>query len=682
MRRCATTSPTIVLCGCCAMTAPFASCIRGTAGLDHDGKPVRMYGTVQDVTERMQTEEALRESEERLPRDVRERGRRHRPPGRSTAAIPRVNDGSMLATSSATRREELLAAELPSVTHPDDLAVELGRSPALLRGESPSYALENVRRQGRLARLDANVSVSLQRDAAGRPAYAIAVIEDISDRKRAEEALRVANERLDLAIRGSNIGIWDLDLAPGSDYRHEPVRFINVWEPLGYDPAEFPTDASASRALGHPDDLVRVDAAVAACLAGETEEIRVENRIRHKDGSYHWLLTLGKAMRDASGRPVRLIGTVLDITERKRAEEELRRAKEAAEAANRAKDEFLANVSHEIRTPFGAILGMTELVLDTPLTDDQRQCLETVKSAADSLLGLVDDLLDFEKIEAGKLELVPADFSLRPMMADALRALAVRAQKKGLELVWNVEPDVPDALVGDAGRLRQVLLNLVGNAIKFTKQGEVAVRVEVADGPAPGEEAVLRFTVADTGIGIPPDGRERIFRAFEQADSSTTREYGGTGLGLTIAARLVGLMGGRSRVESEPGKGSTFTFTARFGRQPTSPRSEVVARPSDVDSTRRLRRPPPSTPLRILVAEDSEFNVRHLAAAAGQAGSRRAGGDQRPGGVGCWIEVRAGSRLRPLAPGPAHAGTRRLPGRAGDPGAGAGTREDICPSSP
>ena len=170
-------------------------------------------------------------------------------------------------------------------------------------------------------------------------------------------------------MRGSNIGIWDLTWPPAATTADGPVRFINVWEPLGYDPAEFPTDASASRALGHPDDLAQVDRAVAACLAGETEEIRVENRIRHKDGSYHWLLTLGKAMRDASGRPVRLIGTVLDITDRKRLEAELRRAKEAAEAANRSKDEFLANVSHEIRTPFGAILGMTELVLDTPLTE-------------------------------------------------------------------------------------------------------------------------------------------------------------------------------------------------------------------------------------------------------------------------------------------------------------------------
>jgi CheY-like chemotaxis protein len=239
-----------------------------------------------------------------------------------------------------------------------------------------------------------------------------------------------------------------------------------------------------------------------------------------------------------------------------------------------------------------AILGMTELALDTPLTEDQRQLLKTVKSAADNLLGIINDLLDFSKIEAGKLELDAADFSLRAALGDTLRALAVRAHRKGLELVCQVQPDVPDALVGDAGRLRQVLLNLVGNAIKFTEHGEVVVRVsldketrrqgdketENDTAPVSLSPCLLVFEVRDTGIGISQDRQEKIFRAFEQEDTSTTRKYGGTGLGLTIAARLVALMGGQITVESEPGRGSTFAFMARFGRQPHPP-AEFAVRP-------------------------------------------------------------------------------------------------------
>jgi CheY-like chemotaxis protein len=261
---------------------------------------------------------------------------------------------------------------------------------------------------------------------------------------------------------------------------------------------------------------------------------------------------------------------------------------------------------------------MTELTLDTPLTDDQRQCLKTVKSAADNLLGIINDLLDFSKIEAGKMELDPADFSLRAAVGDTLRALAVRAHRKGLELVCQVQPDVPDNLVGDAGRLRQVLLNLVGNAIKFTGEGEVAVEVSLAsrgrqppdDVHHPGADAPgsprtpvgLRFTVRDTGIGIPQDRQERIFRAFEQEDTSTTRKYGGTGLGLTIAARLVDLMGGTITVDSAPGRGSTFAFTVRLERQPPAPEPEQLAvRPSVVLDN-----------LPVLVVDDNATNRRIL----------------------------------------------------------------------
>src|SRR5947199_1783060 len=577
---------------------------RGTPIRDSEGIIVKWFGTCTDITDLRQIEEALRASEERFRGTFENAavGIAHRD---ATGRFLRVNERFCAIVGYS--REELLQKTMRDITHPDDLAASIDAFTALWQGESPTFGLEKryVRKDGSL--VWGELFASLQRDAAGKPAYDIGIINDISERKRLEEELCASQERRRLILDNAH----DAFVALSAD------GLIAEWNRQAEITFGWPRAEAVGRVLSetiippqfreaHSRGLARFLATAEGPLLNRVLDVQALRR----DG--------GEFAAEISIAPVRLgeqylfAAFIRDVPQRKRAEEEVRRAKEAAEAANRAKDEFLANVSHEIRTPMNAILGMTELVLDTPLAEDQRQGLRTVKSAADSLLDIINDLLDFSKIEAGKMELVPADFSLRGAVGDTLRALAVRAHKKGLELIYQVQPDVPDALVGDAGRLRQVLLNLVGNAIKFTDEGEVVVRVSVdketrrqgdketrrqgdketgilsiPDG-ASGTPSIsegehgpvtlspcllvsLSFEVRDTGIGIPQDRQEKIFRAFEQEDTSTTRKYGGTGLGLTIASRLVALMGGRIAVESEPGRGSTFAFTARFGRQPHPP---------------------------------------------------------------------------------------------------------------
>ena len=291
--------------------------------------------------------------------------------------------------------------------------------------------------------------------------------------------------------------------------------------------------------------------------------ISKEERETRRGRSDTWVLTTKMPLRDEAGNIVGTFGISKDITDLKMASQELERAHRDAEAANRAKSEFLANMSHEIRTPLNGIIGMTDLAIETELTPEQRDYLDTVKISADALITVINDVLDFSKIEAGKIDFEIAAFDLRDSVAGSLKTISVRADEKGLELLCEVGPDVPDVVTGDANRLRQIVLNLVGNAIKFTPEGEIALRVQCQEKNS--QECTLLFTVADTGIGIPPEKQKTIFDAFSQADASTTRKYGGTGLGLTISTRLVEMMGGRIWVESEVGKGTQFHFTLKLG---------------------------------------------------------------------------------------------------------------------
>ena len=331
---------------------------------------------------------------------------------------------------------------------------------------------------------------------------------------------------------------------------------------------------------------------------GQAEINREESGL-DPQGNFSQILTTQVPLRDKDGRVIGLVGTGHDITALKKIQMEMQRAREAAEACSRAKSEFLANMSHEIRTPLNGIMGMTDLALETGVDREQKEYLETVKVSADSLLTVINDILDFSKIEAGKIDLEFVDFDVRDSLESALKTVAVRADEKGLELLCEVAPEVPEVARGDITRLRQVLLNLVGNAIKFTNEGEIAVKVR--QGARDGQELVLHFTVSDTGIGIPKDKLEMIFDPFSQADSSTTRKYGGTGLGLTISARLVRMMGGQIWVESEEGQGSHFHFTARLQvAQQTEAKAGSAGPP---DALRGVR---------VLVVDDNQTNRRVL----------------------------------------------------------------------
>ncbi len=415
---------------------------------------------------------------------------------------------------------------------------------------------------------------------------------DITERKLAGQVLTETRREFEYIFDNTYVGILLLR-------KDRIVARCNnrMAEILGYDSPEEMAGMSTRRLHLDEERYEKFGEMYFSKLA-QSEQFQIEYRLRRKDGSPVWCVLSGKAM-DPSNLDRGSIWVIDDVENRKRAEAELletnRHLEEAtarasrlaaeAEQANIAKSEFLANMSHEIRTPMNGVIGMTGLLLDTELNGEQRRYAEIVRASGESLLGVVNDILDFSKIEAGKVELEVLDFDLTSLLEDFAASLAVRAHEKGLELLYDVDPRVPTRLRGDPGRLRQVLNNLAGNAVKFTSTGEVAVRVSMADENE--ADALLRFSVRDTGIGIPANKIGMVFEKFSQVDASTTRKYGGTGLGLAISKQLVELMGGGIGVESEYGKGSEFWFTARLGRQPQGAQAESIP-PADLARVRAL----------------------------------------------------------------------------------------------
>lgn len=393
----------------------------------------------------------------------------------------------------------------------------------------------------------------------GEEGFVLGYAQDVTEQKRIEAELKTNEAQLNEAQRMALLGNWEWEVATNK----------TKWAPALYDiygirPEDISPSVEGYLQLVHPDDRNAVSQSVEAILSSK-KDFSYQHRVLHPDGTLRYHHVNVKVALNEDGEPTRLFGTAQDITERVMLENELKQARDEALESARLKSEFLANMSHEVRTPMNGVIGMAGLLLDTNLNDEQRDCAEIIRSSGETLLTIINDILDFSKIEAGKLHFDEVDFDLRNAVEGTVEMLADRAREKNLELASFVHRDVPILLRGDPGRLRQVLTNLISNALKFTAHGEVIVSAETES--ETDTAVVIRFSVRDTGIGIDRDVQAKLFQAFIQADGSTTRKYGGTGLGLSISKQLVELMDGQIGVESTPGKGSIFRFTARFAKQ-------------------------------------------------------------------------------------------------------------------
>ena len=523
---------------------------RGQVIVDAEGLPARIVGTVTDVTERKQLEDTLRYTTESLniAQAVAGVATMDLDFGRKNW-IASDNFQEILGVPPSTKLDDL-EGHLAAV-HPDDLA-RIRNAPFKTTAQQPSYRTEYrvVLPDGSERWIAETATVGHGRT--GELTRITGSLVDVTHLKHTEAALDSTEKRLARTVRGTRDGVWELNI-PGNTSWFSP-RFEEI---LGYSTGELHLFREGFDELIHPDDQAIVKRAMDGHLEKDTP-FDVEARVRHRAGRYEWVRLRAQAARDPAFQPIWLAGSMQLITDRKLAEQAAIDALLAAEAANRAKSNFLANVSHEIRTPMNGVIGMSQMLAETTLDPAQRECVDIIRSSSQALLSLINDVLDLSKIEAGRLELESVAFDLRDVVYETVAVMALQAAVKGVELIVDIG-DIPVLLCGDPGRLRQIIMNLVGNAIKFTHEGHVALRASAL--PGADGQSLLHLEVTDTGIGIPEGRLDRLFQTFSQIDSSTTRHYGGSGLGLSIVKRLAELMDGTVGVRSTPGEGSTFWVT-------------------------------------------------------------------------------------------------------------------------